>query len=49
MSVETVLTILLIVILTFAFGFVLDRWDRRGRGGDTKGCALIFAFTRPAM
>jgi hypothetical protein len=30
------MTILLIVILTFAFGFVLDRSDRRGRGGDTK-------------
>jgi hypothetical protein len=29
MSIETVLAILLIVILTFGFGFVLDRWDRR--------------------
>jgi hypothetical protein len=28
MSIETVLAILLIVILTFGFGFVLDRWDR---------------------
>jgi hypothetical protein len=29
MGIETVLAILLIVIVIFAVGFVLDRWDMR--------------------